>query len=58
MDDARRYDRPAAVVAMVTNRSNGGKANMIDFLPYQPKKEDGTIESFDQLMGILESVKR
>lgn len=57
MDDARRYDRPAAVVSMVTNRSNGGKASMNDFLPYRPN-EERPIESFDQLMGALESAKR
>lgn len=57
MDDARRYDRPAAVISMVTNRSNGGKSNLDDFLPFK-KKEETTIDSFDQLMGVLETVKR
>lgn len=40
VDYRRRYDEPAAMISMVTNRTNGGKAKLSDFLRKLPTIHD------------------
>lgn len=52
----RRLESAAGLLAMVINRSVGGKAKMEDFMPYEfPADREGTI---DDVFSMLKSMKR
>lgn len=54
--DRRRYDHPAALVAWMVQRAQGGKAQLADFLPpldAPDEPEDGFNDVDRQLLGGL-----
>ncbi|WP_460640112.1 phage tail assembly protein T [Larkinella harenae] len=44
MHDVRKFDRPAALIAMILNRVHGGKATMKDYMPWGQEEKEATIE--------------
>lgn len=52
MNDLRRYDRPAALIASILAKVNGNKIELKDFLPFHKEEEKvATIEEIVALMG-------
>lgn len=53
LNPVRKYDQPAAIVATQINRSHGGKANPIDYMPYAkpPEEVESTPEQFIAALG-------
>lgn len=51
----RRMEQGFALVSMVTNRANGGKAELSDFLPDRSSKDEegGEEGSVQDVMGLL-----
>ncbi len=54
MNDVRRYDRPAAILASILSQVNGGKLEPKDFMPFGA---DDKVASIDDLVQALGGVK-
>jgi len=50
-NDVRRYDRPAALAAYMANRVAGGKAEMIDFMPFGKDEKQAEIGDIIEAFG-------
>lgn len=55
MNDVRRFDGPAAIVASMVNNAHGGKAKPADLMPYGKEKPVESEEEFtpDHVLKIL-----
>lgn len=58
MNDVRRFDRPAALVASMISAANGGKAKMNEFMPWGPGQKQATFEDVAKALGKVEHGKR
>lgn len=47
LNPMRRADLAAAMIALQVNRSSGGKADLIDFMPYAERPEISLEEAID-----------
>lgn len=57
MNAARYYDRPAALVAYMINRANGGKAEFSDFMPKYGKEEKNAEPTLEEFLQSFPGVK-
>lgn len=53
-----RIEQGFALLATVLNRVNGGKAELSDFLPNRGTEPEQDVATADDIMRLLQSVKR
>lgn len=58
MDDKRMVDRPAALIASVLSRVNGGTAEIEDFMPHKTEEDEPVISDPKQLASVFGGLKR
>lgn len=53
MNDVRRFDRPAAIIATILSKAFGGKVKMKDLMPYgqEPERQATFAELVKELGG-------
>ena len=56
MNDVRRHDRPAALLASLLSHAHGGKAEMKEFMPFG-KEADETAATLDDIIAQIGGVK-
>lgn len=44
MNDVRRYDRPAALLAQIGTQACGGRGKMKDFMPFGIEEQEATLD--------------
>lgn len=60
MNDVRRHDRPAALLAHIITSVYGGKAKIKDFLPFGVKEDENreaTLDDFIKAFGGVNIVR-
>lgn len=57
MTDARRYDRPAAVLGSILSHAYGGKAKPIDFMPWGKENSSDKEPTLDDIITAMGGVK-
>lgn len=58
MDDNRMVDRPAALIACVLSRVNGGKAEIEDFMLHKKEEDEPVISNPVELASVFGGLKR
>lgn len=51
MNDVRRFDRPAALIATVLNNTFGGKLKMESVMPYGQTEKEASLEDIVAQFG-------
>lgn len=54
----KRIEQGFAMLATVLNRANGGSAELADFLPNREPSPEPAVATADDIMRLLQSVKR
>ncbi|MCK8669302.1 hypothetical protein M1M11_30945 [Pseudomonas azerbaijanoccidens] len=54
----KRIEQGFALLATVLNRANGGSAELSDFLPIRDVEQESVVGTADDIMRLLQSVKR
>mgnify|MGYP003386545188 CR=1 FL=1 len=58
MNDVRRYDRPAAILASILSHAHGGKSPPRDFMPFGQEEKETTVEDIITAFGGVEIGQR
>lgn len=54
MNDARRYDRPAALISAILSRANGGKGKIADYMPFSRKIDTDREPTLEEIMAAFQ----
>lgn len=59
MNDVRRHDRPAAILASILSHAHGGNAKNKDFMPWgREEKKEVTLDDLVNAFGGVRVVKK